>query len=604
MKNQNKLITEILIIFLSIFLALYAWKYIFLPYEKVDIYGEYANKSYNSLNDFARYAFFILFPILVLFALKFFYNKNPLNNFIKNISAQNENIKKDFSLRVALITILIFSFAEFFSISLNQFNLDVYHDGQKITSAYKSFLDGSLWSGSYVTVGIFYETLMSKLSWMFLGVVSIGASKFVEFFLILITKILLIFLAYQISKFSRLNKNYQLIFFLTLSFLFLSLNDYNLSSVDQLSYRDIPILILVILFPYIEQKKFLAYPIVIFLGFTSLLVFFWSIDRAIVFNLLLIILLFYFVIKSNFKLFAYLIISLFFSYILFPIILGDEFQYFLSNSMNILREMNYIHGIIHPNPLSSEENSSRALKTILIIIFSILVSLNTFFSSDKKIYFFQKILLLISICSVLSYLYALGRSDGPHIRSTFGFPMIFISTYFIFYILLFFQNKLSLNINIQKLNVLILILTFFSGFIYFNVNFNQIISFEKRFNIYINQEDKRFLSEDYNLLLNDIRYIIEDQKCIQLFTNSAIMPYLLKKKNCTKYYFVWSIGSEKIQKNFIRELKDVKFILSDKINDYHPFSPNKKLPIVKSYIETNYFKYKSYELFDLLKKNE
>ena len=99
--------------------------------------------------------FFILFPILVLFALKFFYNKNPLNNFIKNISAQNENIKKDFSLRVALITILIFSFAEFFSISLNQFNLDVYHDGQKITSAYKSFLDGSLWSGSYVTVGIF-----------------------------------------------------------------------------------------------------------------------------------------------------------------------------------------------------------------------------------------------------------------------------------------------------------------------------------------------------------------------------------------------------------------------------------------------------------------
>ena len=58
--------------------------------------------------------------------------------------------------------------------------------------------------------------------------------------------------------------------------------------------------------------------------------------------------------------------------------------------MNILREMNYIHGIIHPNPLSSEENSSRALKTILIIIFSILVSLNTFFSSDKKIYFLKK----------------------------------------------------------------------------------------------------------------------------------------------------------------------------------------------------------------------
>ena len=99
---------------------------------------------------------------------------------------------------------------------------------------------------------------------MFLGVVSIGSAKFIELFLVLITKILLIFLAYQISKFSKLNKNYQLTFFLILSFLFLSLNDYNLSSVDQLSYRDIPILILIILSPYIEQKKFLAYPIVIF----------------------------------------------------------------------------------------------------------------------------------------------------------------------------------------------------------------------------------------------------------------------------------------------------------------------------------------------------
>jgi len=602
MKNQNKLITEILIIFLSIFFALYAWKHISLPYEKVDIYGEYANKSYNSLNDFVRYAFFILFPVLLLFALKFFNNKNSLNNFIQNISAQNENIKQHFSLRVALIAILIFSCAEFFSINLNQFNLDVYHDGQKITSAYKSFLDSSLWSGSYVTVGIFYETLMSKLSWVSLGVVSIGASKFVEFFLVLITKILLIFLAYQISRFSILNKNYQLILFLTLSFLFLSLNNYNLSSVDQLSYRDIPILMLIILFPYIEQKKFLAYPIVVILGFISLPVFFWSIDRGVVFNLLLILLLVYFVIKSDFKLFTYLIISLFFSYILFPILLGDEFKYFLSNSMNILREINYIHGIIHPNPLSGDENSSRALKTILLIIFSILVSLNPFFYKYKKINILQKILLLISICCVLSYLYAIGRSDGPHIRSTFGFPMIFISTYIAFYILLFFQNNLSSNI--KNLNKLILIFIIFSGFIYFNINFNQIVNFKKRLNFYINQDDKNFLSEDYIQFINDIRPIIADQKCIQLFTNSAIMPYLLKKKNCTKYYFVWSVGSEKVQNNFIDELKNVKFILSDKINDYHQFSPNKKLPIVKTFIETNYFKIKSYELFDLLKKNE
>ena len=69
-------------------------------------------------------------------------------------------------------------------------------------------------------------------------------------------------------------------------------------------------------------------------------------------------------------------------------------------------------------------------------------------------------------------------------------------------------------------------------------------------------------------------------KVYQLFTNSAIMPYLLKK-NCTKYYFENKFDEEN-QKNFIKELKDVKFILSDKINDYHPFSPNKNYQLLKA----------------------
>ena len=47
-----------------------------------------------------------------------------------------------------------------------------------------------------------------------------------------------------------------------------------------------------------------------------------------------------------------------------------------NNSVNILKEINYIHGIIHQT-LSDDANATRALKS-LIIIASFLISLNLF----------------------------------------------------------------------------------------------------------------------------------------------------------------------------------------------------------------------------------
>ena len=81
MKNQNKLIIESLINLFSIFFALYVWKFISLPYEKVDIIGEYSENSYNSLNEFLRYFIFILFPTIIFFASKLFLNNASLKIF-------------------------------------------------------------------------------------------------------------------------------------------------------------------------------------------------------------------------------------------------------------------------------------------------------------------------------------------------------------------------------------------------------------------------------------------------------------------------------------------------------------------------------------------
>ena len=54
----------------------------------------------------------------------------------------------------------------------------------------------------------------------------------------------------------------------------------------------------------------------------------------------------------------------------------------------------------------------------------------------------------------------------------------------------------------------------------------------------------------------------------------------------------------------IKEIKNVNFILSDKKENFQKLSPNFKLPLVKEFIDNNYYIFKSYQEFDLLKKNE
>ena len=152
MKNQNKIIIETVIIFISVILALYIWRFISLPFKGVDIIGEYQSQSYHSLNDVLRYFIFILIPLLVFFVIKFINNPDFFKVFIYNLKKQETNTKKNFSINFFLFLILSLYTIQFFSISFENFNIDVYHDGQKISGAYKSLIEGSLWSGSYVTV--------------------------------------------------------------------------------------------------------------------------------------------------------------------------------------------------------------------------------------------------------------------------------------------------------------------------------------------------------------------------------------------------------------------------------------------------------------------
>ena len=69
---------------------------------------------------------------------------------------------------------------EFLSLPLTTHKLDIFHAGQRLSSAFKSSIDGSLWSGSYVSVGIIYETLGTKFIWELFDRQTIGSMIFLD----------------------------------------------------------------------------------------------------------------------------------------------------------------------------------------------------------------------------------------------------------------------------------------------------------------------------------------------------------------------------------------------------------------------------------------
>ena len=86
---------------------------------------------------------------------------------------------------------------------------------------------------------------------------------------------------------------------------------------------------MILLFPTIEKDNLFSYLSVIFLSLISFPVFLWGIDRGIIYNILLIILLFYFIYRAQIRIFICSIITLIASYLFFINLLGNEFEYFL-----------------------------------------------------------------------------------------------------------------------------------------------------------------------------------------------------------------------------------------------------------------------------------
>ena len=163
MKIQKKTIFLYSIIVFTIIFVTKFWGFIKLPYNDPLIIGTYSANEFNATNDILRYLIFILLPVLIFLSFNIFFEKKDIKKIIFELGTVSGNIyKNNFAIKWSLAIILLFLILEFLSVNFSLHTLDFLHEGQVLSSAYKSLLDNSLWSGSYVTVGIFYETLRSE----------------------------------------------------------------------------------------------------------------------------------------------------------------------------------------------------------------------------------------------------------------------------------------------------------------------------------------------------------------------------------------------------------------------------------------------------------
>ena len=171
----------------------------------------------------------------------------------------------------------------------------------------------------------------------------------------------------------------------------------------------------------------------------------------------------------------------------------------------------------------------------------------------------------------------------------------------ILHLILSYFDKKFIN-QTKSINLIFLLGVFFLCTLKFNLNFQNIKSFNYRLNNYVNLEDTFFLEKNEINLINKFSKFIKDEQCIQLYSNDVAILYLLRKKSCSKFYFTWSVGSKENQEILISELKENNYIIAGGPSFNWDMPINKKLPLYAEYIAQNYDLVSEIDIYKILKK--
>jgi len=523
--------------------------------------------------------------------------------------------KNKFDYNIFYFFFIIILIIEFLSIDLNNYssNLDIFHEGLWLTSSSNSYFSKGLWSSSYIARGLWgnFEPL---ILWKLFNVDTIGITRLFKLFLLLLNKILLVSLSREISKNLLFDEKTKAFYFIILSILLISLISYEPGALSEFGDRSFLFLLFLLVFSIsLYQIDKLSFPL-FFLGLFSIISLIWYIDIGAYINTLLLLILIYFLTRSEFKKCACILLGIILGWVIFiSIIPQKEFNEFVNHTFSIYTTIDYIHGLIYPTPfLSGDARSTRAI--LLIILSGIFVIIINFSKHSKLSYYNKIFLLFLFVASLLIFKTGLSRSDSVHIKSSSGFTSFLIYSVGLYFLFNLILNQYKINILISKFKFffknkyinlfLIFILLSFVILKGNLINIKNISSTKYEINKLINYEDEQYLSSDYKELIKYYKKLSKEEKCLQILTNETALPYLLKKPTCTQFYLMWTAGPINIQKKFVKQLKDIKpkiILYNSEIEIYK--DSFKRIPLVIEYINENYSFHSKFKFWTFVELN-
>jgi len=614
LNNLHKNLIIFFLVFLTILICSFLWSKINLNISNVTgAVGEITKQNYSTDADTLRYVMFVISPLLIYFFSNLILKRNELTH--PRLIFDTSGVKrsdKNLIIYYLIIIFCFFIFLEFLSINLPTLSIDTFHDGEILVPAHNYFFNKNFFISSYTIHGgsdIFYPILV----WKFFGVQSIGATRTFIIILIFLVKIFCVLLAYQITKISFLKKETKTIFFIIMSISLVLMSDYQAPiNFSYFSYRDIFVILFLIfflnLFIYSKVKSLNLFLV----SAISSLALLFHIDTGAFLNATLFLYLLYLLVTKKFFDISIVFISLFASWSFIILFFGlNEFSAFIDNAITIIFSMDYMHGIMYPEPFFSigeDPNGARATRGLLLQIFAGLfviynvLNKNSKFSNKEKIFF-----IFLFFLSFIMYKNALGRSDSYHIRMSNDLPIL-INIFFISHFILHkaetnsFFSKVFFKYNFLIVCMSIIFIFFTKQFIF---NIENIKNVKKNYSLYVNLEDRNFLDNKVLEFISYYKEIAKNDSCVQNFTYDLALPYLIKKPTCTKYFSAWLASPEKKQNDYINQLRysNPNFIIYNSSQyKVDSLELKERLRKVNEYILQNYEPFKTFNGYEIYQK--
>ena len=606
-KNKKNNIIIISLVVLSVVFCSLIWTHINLNFSNITgATGAITKENYSTDADTLRYIIFILLPLIIFTTSIYFFKRKKTKDFFDLIKFPNENIDKNYNFFFSLFILLFFVAIHFLSLNLPDGPIDTFHDGELFSVTKNTLLNNSFFIDTYTIHG-FSDIFYPMLFWKITGLETIGSGRLFFFFLILSIKLFCLILSFQLIKFSTV-KN-KTIFFSLFAIILVSFSDFQTPlNFSLFSYRDIYIIVFLIFLSKIFLNHHSTIITKFFIGSIPTFALLMHIDTGIFLFVLLLSLVTYLAInKKILDIFQILLSVLFSSLILLFIFGADELVSFFQNASTIVLSMDYLHGVMYPEPFFSigeNKNGMRATRGLMLQLTAGLFVVYHFINKKENLSNGGKIFFVfLFFLSFIMYKNALGRSDSYHIRMSNDLPILINS----FFIINFLIKKIETKYDLKELSnqKIILFLFIFLTWLYFDkINLKNIKDYNLKVNKLINLQDNHYIDKNRNDFIDLYKVLSSNDKCFQNFTDDLILLYLIKKPSCTKFVASWLASPNHLQDNYIKSLKETKpnfIVYKSAYFGVDGILMPDRLKKVNSYILDNYEFYKIINTYEILK---